>query len=72
MGGSTWPTAQWGSPLFDSYVVQARATLSVSAAGVYTLGASHDDGGRLRIDLNNNGSFDDPGLLSLLQVHYYL
>jgi hypothetical protein len=46
---------------FDQYSLKASATLVVNAPGSYTLGINNDDGGRLRVDLNNDGDFLDSG-----------
>ncbi len=61
IGGGSWPTASWGTAAIDQFVVRATATLVVVVAGEYTLNINNDDGGRLRIDLNNNGNFTDAG-----------
>jgi hypothetical protein len=59
--GDTWPTASFGTPAIDDFVVRATAVLVVASTGEYTFNINNDDGGRLRIDLNNNGSFTDAG-----------
>jgi hypothetical protein len=59
--GDTWPTASFGTAAIDDFVLRATATLVVSSTGEYTFNINNDDGGRLRIDLNNDGDFNDPG-----------
>jgi CotH kinase protein/Concanavalin A-like lectin/glucanases superfamily/Fn3 associated/Lamin Tail Domain/PA14 domain len=61
IGGGTWPTANWGAAAIDDFAVRATAVLVVNDSDSYTLNINNDDGGRLRIDLNNNGSFNDAG-----------
>ena len=66
VGGEVRPPPS-GTPVggnavtFDQYSLKATATLVVNAPGNYTLGMNNDDGGRLRIDLNNDGDFLDSG-----------
>ena len=59
--GGSWPTASWGTAAIDDFVVRATATLVVTSSAEYTLNINNDDGGRLRIDLNNDGDFVDAG-----------
>jgi|GEM_PF-582309 len=61
IGGGTWPTGNWGPAAIEDFVVRATASLVVNVSGEHTLNINNDDGGRLRIDLNNNGSFTDAG-----------
>ena len=61
IGGGSWPTANWGPAAIEQFVVRATATLVVVSAAEYTLNINNDDGGRLRIDLNNDGDFTDAG-----------
>ena len=42
-------------------MLRATAVLVVGSQGEYTFNINNDDGGRLRIDLNNDGDFDDAG-----------
>src|SRR5688572_9794626 len=60
-GSDTWPTANFGSAAIDDFVLQATAVLVVASTGEYTFNINNDDGGRLRIDLNNDGDFTDAG-----------
>lgn len=59
--GDTWPTASFGTAAIDDFVLRATAVLVVASTGEYTFNINNDDGGRLRIDLNNDGDFNDPG-----------
>ena len=59
--GGSWPTASWGTAAIEDFVVRATATLVVAGTAEYTLNINNDDGGRLRIDLNNDGDFNDAG-----------
>ncbi len=43
----------------DNYAVRTTGTLHVIEAGDYTFGVNTDDGARLRIDLDQNGTYDD-------------
>ena len=60
-GGDAWPTANFGSAAIDDFVIRATAVLLVASTGEYTFNINNDDGGRLRIDLNNDGDFTDAG-----------
>ncbi len=55
------PPALTAGVTYDQYALKATATLVVNAPGDYTIGINNDDGGRLRIDLNNDGDFSDGG-----------
>ncbi|HEX5175528.1 MAG TPA: chitobiase/beta-hexosaminidase C-terminal domain-containing protein, partial [Chthoniobacteraceae bacterium] len=59
--GDTWPTASFGTAAIDDFVLRATAVLVVPSTGEYTFNINNDDGGRLRIDLNNDGDFNDAG-----------
>ena len=41
----------------DNYAIRGSATLVVNYAGTYTFGINNDDGGKLLIDLNQDGDF---------------
>lgn len=43
------------------HLARGAGYLVIPAAGTYTFGISSDDGSRLRIDLNNDGDFNDAG-----------
>ena len=45
----------------NNYGVVATGFFEVARGGTYTFGSWTDDASRIRIDLNNNGSFADPG-----------
>src|ERR1041385_2983193 len=45
----------------DDFAGGGTGRLVVTAPGAYMFRANADDGQRLRIDLNNDGDFDDPG-----------
>ncbi len=49
--------------VIDDYVVVATGTLQVSQDGAFTFGVNTDDGNRLRIDINQNGTFEDNEIL---------
>ncbi len=59
-GGDTWP-AEFGPANVTDMAVVATATLMVNYADEYTISINNDDGARLRIDLNDDGDFTDPG-----------
>ncbi len=61
MSGGTWPTANWGTAAIEDFVVRATAVLNVGSPGEFVFNINNDDGGRLRIDFNNDGDFDDAG-----------
>ncbi len=56
----TWP-AEFGSSGLVDAVVKCTGTLIVNVEDDYTLSMNNDDGGRLRVDLNNDGDFLDAG-----------
>lgn len=61
MSGGTWPTASFGTAAIEDFVIRATATLVIASPGEYVLNINNDDGGRLRIDFNQDGDFDDAG-----------
>lgn len=45
----------------DYHCLRATGWVTIPAAGTYTFGFNSDDGARLRLDLNQDGDFLDPG-----------
>ena len=58
--GDTWP-AEFGPATVLQMAVVSTATLVANYEDDYTISINNDDGGRLRIDKNNDGDFLDPG-----------
>ena len=59
--GDVRPPPALTSITYEQYAVEARANLVINVPGSYVLGINNDDGGRLRIDSNNDGDFNDGG-----------
>ncbi|RYD36805.1 MAG: hypothetical protein EOP86_05040, partial [Verrucomicrobiaceae bacterium] len=45
----------------ETHGLRAAGYLSIPTAGAWTFGINSDDGARLRIDINNDGDFNDAG-----------